>query len=58
MKRKWENFSYTAYGSKILYVIIEDDVQEMAKKRIGRTLTDDELTESRKVSNRVLKIIG
>lgn len=38
----------TTLGSRILHVIVEDDAQALAKKIIGRELTEDELYSVKK----------
>lgn len=36
-------FTKTEHGEKILWCLLEDDAQEIAKEQIGRELTEEEL---------------
>lgn len=42
------NYTYTTRGERVLWVLLEDDAQEMAKRKIGRRLTEDELYRVKK----------
>jgi len=51
--RRWlgmtsSNYTLTERGEKILWCLLEDDAQEMAKQKIGRRLTEDELYRVKK----------
>ena len=42
------NYTHTTRGERVLWVLLEDDAQEMAKQNIGRKLTEDELYRVKK----------
>ena len=42
------NYTHTTRGERVLWVLLEDDAQEMAKQNIGRRLTEDELYRVKK----------
>ena len=41
-------FTKTDYDEKILFCLVEADTQEIAKREIGRKLTDEELYQVQK----------
>lgn len=42
------NYTHTTRGERVLWVLLEDDAQEMAKRKLGRRLTEDELYRVKK----------
>lgn len=42
------NYTLTHRGERVLWVLLEDDAQAMAEKKIGRRLTEEELRKVRK----------